>query len=324
MPEEILKDIYRIEVPLPRNPLKAINSYLIKGQERNLLIDTGMNRQECSKALTTALDTLKVDMTKTDLLITHLHADHIGLAFNLAFEDSNIYFNPLDAKILGDNNFWNKNQQLASKNGFPKDLLEEAVKKHPGYKYTPEISKEFTFIQEDEVIEVGDYQLKCIETPGHTPGNICLYDDDKKILFSGDHVLWNITPNISASIDPNGNPLKDYINSLDKVRDLEVELVLPAHRSLFYDLSKRVDQLKLHHQMREKEIEEILHDNKKLTAYQLASLMSWEIKCNSWEDFPLVQKWFATEEALAHLKYMEDKGTIGKKVTESIIHYHLN
>ena len=45
-------------------------------------------------------------------------------------------------------------------------------------------------------------------------------------------------------------------------------------------------------------------------AYEVASKMSWDIKCDRWEDFPLAQKWFATGEALSHLRYLEEKGTI--------------
>jgi glyoxylase-like metal-dependent hydrolase (beta-lactamase superfamily II) len=78
--EKILPDIYRIEVPLPKSPLKALNSYLVKGDGRYLLIDTGLNRKECKQALFSGLDELHVDLTKTDIFITHLHSDHMGLA----------------------------------------------------------------------------------------------------------------------------------------------------------------------------------------------------------------------------------------------------
>ena len=62
MIEQMLPNLYRIEIPLPKNPLKALNSYLIKGDGRFLIIDTGMNREECRNAMFTALAELKVDL----------------------------------------------------------------------------------------------------------------------------------------------------------------------------------------------------------------------------------------------------------------------
>ncbi|WZL73874.1 MBL fold metallo-hydrolase [Clostridiaceae bacterium 35-E11] len=91
MIEKILDDIYRIEVPLPENPLKRLNAYLIKGVKRNLLIDTGFNRKECKERLLTALTALNVAMDNTDIFITHLHADHSGLASAIMTEHTYVF-----------------------------------------------------------------------------------------------------------------------------------------------------------------------------------------------------------------------------------------
>ena len=56
MIEEILANLYRIEIPLPQSPLKALNSYVIKNPERNLIIDTGWNQEECMNAMQTGLE----------------------------------------------------------------------------------------------------------------------------------------------------------------------------------------------------------------------------------------------------------------------------
>ena len=79
MPEEICQNIYRIEVPLPENPLKSLNSYVIKGKDRNLVVDTGFNQKICLEAMQTGLSTLGIDLSQTDFFITHFHADHFGL-----------------------------------------------------------------------------------------------------------------------------------------------------------------------------------------------------------------------------------------------------
>jgi len=93
MIEELLPDLYRVEVPLPRSPLKALNSYIIKGNGRFLIVDTGMNREECLIPMRSALEKLNIDLEKTDFFITHLHADHSGLVGKLSTDSSKVYFN---------------------------------------------------------------------------------------------------------------------------------------------------------------------------------------------------------------------------------------
>ena len=88
--EEILPKLYRIEIPLPKSPLKALNSYLIRGEERCLLIDSGMNREECKSVMLSDLERLHVDLEKTDFFITHIHADHLGLLTSLVTDTSTI------------------------------------------------------------------------------------------------------------------------------------------------------------------------------------------------------------------------------------------
>ncbi len=86
MIEVMFPNFYRLEIPLPQNPLKYLNSYLIKGQGRNLLIDTGFNQEVCKNALLDGLRTLEVSLEETDIFITHLHADHSGLISAVATE----------------------------------------------------------------------------------------------------------------------------------------------------------------------------------------------------------------------------------------------
>ncbi|MFP4038025.1 MAG: MBL fold metallo-hydrolase, partial [Desulfobacteraceae bacterium] len=168
---------------------------------------------------------------------------------------------------------------------------------------------------------VGDYSLKCIETPGHTRGHICLYEPDRKILIAGDHVLVDITPNITSWSDE-GNPLKQYMSSLDKVYELDVDLVLPGHRRVFRNHRERIEQLKHHHQERLDEVVSIL-ENGQRTAYQVASQMSWDMTYDSWDVFPLPQKWFALGEALSHLRYLEEEGQVQNQARDGVVVYWL-
>jgi glyoxylase-like metal-dependent hydrolase (beta-lactamase superfamily II) len=98
--EKILPHLHVIEVPLPKNPLKALNSYVIKGSNRTLIVDTGFNRPECLAALQQGLHELQVDLDHTDFFITHLHADHLGLVSQLVCPGQIVYFNAPDAEIV--------------------------------------------------------------------------------------------------------------------------------------------------------------------------------------------------------------------------------
>jgi len=324
MIEEVLPNLYKIEVPLPRNPLKALNSYVIKTQKRNMIIDTGMNREECMTTMNLALKELDLDLGKTDFFITHMHADHLGLVPALATDTSTIYLNQQDADIVmlaRNPEYWYAGLQFASLNGFPEKELKDALEKHPGYRYNAKGNMKFAAPTEGDVMTVGDYRFECVETPGHTKGHMCLYEHERKILVAGDHILLDITPNISLW-DYKHNLLKEYMASLDKIYKLDVRLVLPGHRRIFGDCKRRIQELKEHHETRTEEILSILGKGA-MNAYQIASHMSWDIDCDSWDLFPVSQKWFATGEAIAHLKYLDEKGIIKRETCGDRIEFSL-
>lgn len=320
MVEELRPNLFRIKVPLPDSPLKFLNSYVVRCADRSLVIDTGLNRKVCLEAMKAGLGELKSDPDRTDFFITHLHADHFGLVSLLIGGSSRVYFNRPDAEIIEAGPGWESMLAYASDNGFPQGELRKAIQQHPGYRFksgwTPELN-----IQKDlDVIEVGDYRFSCVNTPGHTLGHTCLYEPEKKILVAGDHILIDITPNIQCWSETQ-NPLKSYLASLDLVHDLDVELTLPGHRRLIMDHRKRIIQLKEHHRRRCDEILRIMSGGA-MTAYQVASRMTWDIKCDSWEAFPLAQKWFATGEAISHLRYLKEKGRVGRVKGDGSCLYH--
>ncbi len=314
--EEILPSLYRIQVPLPGSPLKATNCYVIKGAGRSLIIDTGWNREDCLATLVSGLKECGVDYRQADYFITHMHADHSGLVSNLAGEEAKIYFGWADAEIIRSTApaHWEDQIDFAQKHGFPGDELEKALGSHPGRRYSPHTSLNLSVVKDGDTINIGDYSFKCIETPGHTVGHMCLYEPSKKIFICGDHILVDITPNITLSSDER-NPLKEYLMSLDKVYDLNVELVLPGHRSIFSDNKKRIRELKQHHQTRLNEVMSILEKGKQ-NVFQITSQMTWDIDYKSWDLFPPSQKWFAFGEAMAHLKYLEEEGNVGRELQE--------
>ena len=322
MIEEILANLYRIEIPLPKSPLKALNSYVIKNTERNLIIDTGWNQEECMNAMQAGVRELGVDLRKTDFFITHLHADHFGLVSNLMTDTSKIYFNQPDVDRFRSGFRLDDFVNFARLNGYPENELQATLQSHPGLKFRAKEALTFHILKEGDTINIGDYVFECIETPGHTWGHMCLYEPHKKIFVAGDHILNDITPNIQLWSDE-WDPLKEYLTSLDKVYELDIELVLPGHRGIFKSCKERIQELKQHHQKRLDEIISILKKGNK-NAFQVASEMSWDIICDSWDLFPVSQKWFATGEAIAHLKYLKEKEIIRKEMREQRIVFSMN
>ncbi len=307
--EQIRDDLFRAEIPLPRNPLKATNSYIIKHEKRNLVIDTGMNRDECKEALSDAFRQLDLDLQQTDYFVTHMHADHVGLVAEFSAPGAVIYFNEPDAEILQRTDLWQLVGSLAGKHGFPEGLIDQAIDSHPGQRYSPQGPINFTMVEDGDLLSYGNYELKCVRTPGHTRGHTCLFDPHLQLFFSGDHILGDITPNISTWLE-DSNPLGEYFESLDRVYNLDIRLVLPGHRSLIKNCRQRIDQLKEHHFQRLAEVLQIVGKTGQVSAFEIAAGMTWDLVADSWEDFPLMQKWFATGEALAHVHYLEYQGKL--------------
>lgn len=321
MIEALRPDLFRIEIPLPETPLKYLNAYVVRSAEKNLLIDTGLNHETCLAAMHSGLQEIGVSLDRTDIFITHLHADHYSLVSELAMPDTRVWFNRPDAEIVES---WDGLEWMfdySHKHGFPVDRLRIALESHPASKFGSGWTPEFKIIADGERIRYGDYTFVCIETPGHTLGHTCLYEAEKKILVSGDHLLIDITPNIQCWADDR-NPLDSYLQSLEKVVDLDVDLVLPGHRRLFTDHRRRIGELQDHHQRRLDEVMEIL-DGTARNAYNTAALMTWDIRADSWDDFPIAQQWFATGEAIAHLRYLEEVGRIGRRTVDGVVHFFM-
>ncbi len=150
---------------------------------------------------------------------------------------------------------------------------------------------------------------------------MCLYDAGAKILFSGDHVLKDITPNLSGWVEERDS-LYRYLGSLEKIATYDVDWVLPGHRTLFQDLRGRIADLKRHHEVRAEEVLNILRGGAR-SAYHVASRMTWAIRCNGWSEFPVQQTWFAGGEALAPLQYLQRQGRVSRERGEGGYTYRI-
>ncbi|WP_025640351.1 MBL fold metallo-hydrolase [Schnuerera ultunensis] len=317
---EIYPNIYLLEIPLPNNPLRALNSYIVKSDEKNLIIDTGFNRIECEKALMKGLKDLNISFGSTYLFVTHLHSDHSGLAGALNRMGIKIYTGKTDGNMvnqMGTEKYWRRFDEFKMLFDLEKDNI--SFNDHPGYKYSPKKPIEFTPLNEGDILTIGNYNFEVVFIPGHTPGHLGLYEREHKLFFCGDHILDSITPNISFwGFDE--DILGIYFNSLNKVYNYDIDFVFPSHRNIIKNHKKRIDELLDHHSKRLDEIKGIIK-NDKLSVRDIASKMHWDLKYDNWETFPSPQKWFASGEAMSHLEHLVYTGEVEKSMENGILYY---
>jgi glyoxylase-like metal-dependent hydrolase (beta-lactamase superfamily II) len=309
--QQVYKNIYRLDIPLIGSPLKLLHSYLIRGEKRNLLIDTGFNHDSCQQAMLDAFARLGAVWDNTDIFLTHLHADHTGLAGRLKNENNIIYCSEKDGYYLNqsDEHFNARLLAESSMFGISADKVLHYIS-HPGIKFKSGVLK-YKPLEEHDCLPVGDYCFEAVDLSGHTPGQLGLYEARHKIMFCGDHILCDITPNI-VIWENNRDSIQVFRENLEKVRSMDIAYLFSGHRSQVTDYKTRIDELICHHNRRLAEVMQILAAGEK-TVYDIADKMSWDYCGGIFANFPPEQVWFATSEAYAHIEHLFRKGKLVRK-----------
>lgn len=303
--KEIFKNIYTFEVTLPNSPLKFINSYIIKGKDKTLLIDTGYNRTETKSDLLAGLRELNVELKDISLIITHLHADHTGLVNLFSDAGCKVYVSKTDGEFINSmvsDDYWNMMNGFKQLYGVDED--EMTIADNPGYNFKLEHTVEFDELKIGEIIEIANFKFEVIDLKGHTPGHIGLYDKEHKILFGADTVLDPITPNITFWGFKYPDILGTYVNTLLKLKTLNLDYIFSSHRKIIDNPTERIEQLLEHHKNRLQEILTVMDRNREYTVKEISSKITWRIRANNWDEFPKPQKWFATGETMSHMEHM--------------------
>ena len=311
--EEVLKNIMRFPIRLPDNPLRLLNAYVIRGEAggRNLLIDTGLPRRESREDLLTGMKDLGLTPENTDVFITHMHLDHIGNAPLLKRLGYRVLISRPDYEMFcrGERTMWRDAIARIKNEGTPVSLIREALGESQDLVFMPTHLEPDT-LEDGDTLAYGGYVFTCVLTSGHTIGHMCLYEKQEKILFLGDHVLFDISPNISIW-EGFEDPLGSYMESLRAIGELEVRTVLPGHRRAEASrLRERAEEIRAHHRQRLKEIEAQLAAHPRLTGFDLTRQLRWASQGDGWDRFPTDQKYFAVCETLAHLDHLVLTGRV--------------
>lgn len=320
--KEVFKNIYTFPVVLPNSPLKAIHIYVIKDGDKAYVLDTGYNMEESKQNMIKGLSELGLKISDTSLILSHLHSDHCGLSHVFYDEGCKLYASKKDGESINrmsGGSYWSMMDDLLRLYGISEDEIN--LKDNPGYLFRPAHKVEFNYLKEGDILEIGDYKFEVLDLVGHTPGHIGLYERKYKILFCADTILNSITPNITFWGFKYDNILKQYINTLQRLRKLDVDYCFSTHREFVSNHIKRIDELIAHHNDRLDEIYNAMQVGIEYTIRNIASMVSWRIRANSWDEFPPAQKYFASGETMVHVEYLVYEKKLSMEKKDGILYF---
>jgi len=312
--EQVRDDLWSVPVPLPHNPLRYVLVYLLGLPDGVAMVDTGWDTPEAWAAIEGGLATAGYAVGDVrGVLVTHIHPDHFGLAG--AVQEASgawIGMHEADAALVPsryadmDDLLARGRAQLADA-GVPEEDLSTVTRASTGVASLVRDATPDRMLADGEPVGLDGWDLRAIWTPGHSPGHLCFVDRSRRLILSGDHVLPRISPNISVHAQQPPNPLALYLESLQKVRNEDVDEVLPGHEYRFRELAVRVDQLIAHHEERADEILAALDRSSGSTCWDLARGLTWS---RGWGSFPVYLRRAAVGETLAHLVLLESEGRV--------------
>jgi glyoxylase-like metal-dependent hydrolase (beta-lactamase superfamily II) len=265
--------IHLIPAPLPFQKPAWVNAYAIEAGDGLVLIDCGTDWEPGRAALGEGFQALGLDEGAVHtLIVSHLHPDHVGMSSRLVRElGTRLVMHARAAELVDRYNdtpgYARRLETIGRRHGVPEDLLAAATSlERPDY--MPLIDPPEHVVEDGDEIDLGGGRmLQVLHTPGHDPAHICLRDSRTGILFSGDHILPRISPVIMYDLDM-GDPLGDYLESLDRLAAMRLGLTYPAHGTVVERGDERARPILLHHDRRLRDMEELV-DRAVSTAWQV-------------------------------------------------------
>ncbi|AXF55172.1 MBL fold metallo-hydrolase [Salicibibacter kimchii] len=301
--EELGISSIRIDLPFR---LDHVNCFLAEGNNGWIIIDAGLNDKKTEDRWSELIAGKHV----TDLLITHYHPDHFGLAGGLQ-EMTGARVSMSKTDINTGMYVWEKdftqeifhNYVLA---GIPEKTAIQMTSNTESFlpSVTPYPCVTHYF-KEGEKIRFGRYEYEVIFTPGHSDGLVVFYNRERNVLLSTDHILPSTTPNISYWFHGIRDPLGTYLASLNKIKKLNADFVIPSHGQPFYGANDRVDEILAHHDKRLQETIDSIGSGE--TIYEVCSRVFNR-------QLSLHETRFALGETIAHLEYLRGRGELGREM----------
>jgi glyoxylase-like metal-dependent hydrolase (beta-lactamase superfamily II) len=233
-PERIADDLFAI--PLPLHDGSPVNAYVAIGDRGLWLIDGGLLSERSQAILDAGIQ--KLGHTIHDvrgLLVTHGHNDHVGAAETVLENSGELLAHRLEVTERRNLNF---DEAWLSHHGLPADSIGVRDRWRP---FTwPEPTR---LLEDHEKLRWGNLDLEVVWCPGHTPGLVCLFERVRGLLFTTDHVMRRAPAPVSVRNPGHDDPLRDYLQSVSRLKALPARTVLPGHGRPFHHLGARLEQI---------------------------------------------------------------------------------
>lgn len=299
--EQVRDDVWALAQPMPGGHLAYSFTYLLRGTDGGVhVIDPGWDSDETWDRLTTALAEIAPGASGVDVVTgitgTHLHPDHVGMAARLrsasgarlaihsleriALERHSTRLLDLD-EVLGRLDGW----------GVPEERRHELAH-HVDRSPEDLVVAVDCELSDGDVLPIPGFRVAVIATPGHTAGHICLRDDDRRLVYTGDHVLPTVFAGLGLGGPTAVNPLADYLASIERVSRYGSYEALPGHGYRFTGLDERASDCAEHQLKRAREVAGILEGAAdKLvepTVWEIASRLTWTAGWSGLHGFQLM------------------------------------
>jgi glyoxylase-like metal-dependent hydrolase (beta-lactamase superfamily II) len=317
---EVAAGVFELRLPIPFED-GLVNVFLFPDGDDTDLLDCGMNTEESVDAINVAVKQVGAKRIRR-LVVTHIHPDHYGAAGVFAGGEglADLYLHRLEVPLVQPRyieleHLIHEVRTYLQVNGVPEDETEVLSNSQRALSDIVKPADPAVQLDGAETLELGRRQLRVEWTPGHSPGHICLFDEKDRILFAGDHILPELSPNIGLHPQSTPDPLHEYLDGLRRLAGYEPRLILPAHGRPFTGASNRVTTLEAHHKRRMDQIAKIVARGER-TAWQVAVEL-WGPRDN------LYEKRLALQEGLAHLQALAVDGRLQKFVTPTSVRWRV-
>ncbi len=318
-PQSLGKGIHLIPVPLPFESPPWVNTYVIEDGDGLLLIDCGTDWEPGRAALSEGFVSLGLDEKAVHtLLVSHLHPDHVGMSARLVRElGCRFVMHERASELVERYNdtpgYVRRLTTIAKTHGVPNQVL-AATPPIERADFMPIIDPPDHLVGDgDEISLAGGRSLTVVHTPGHEPAHICLRDSLTGVFFSGDHVLPRISPVIMYDLDI-GDPLGDYLSSLQRLISLGIGLTYPAHGTIIDHGEERARQILLHHDRRLRDMADLVKGG---------DTTAWKVMSQSFRpNLDPVSARLAFLETVSHLEHLRSRGRIDSGDRDGVTHYH--